>query len=65
MHHFSDVYYGVLIVWKCRIADLKESDLKVFVLIPALLKRDKIHLVIVDFDTGLCGGAKLNEKRSF
>ena len=21
-----------------------------------MLKRDKIHLVIVDFDTGLCGG---------
>ncbi len=48
-----------------ELADLIEWDLKVSVSMPALCRMDIIHLVMVDLDTGLCGGAKLSQNLSF
>ena len=48
-----------------ELADLREWDLNVFVSMPALSRRDIIHLVIVDLDTGLCGGQNLAKRSLF
>ncbi len=45
-----------------ELADLKEWDLNVFVSMLSFPRRDIIHLVIVAFDIGLCGGTKLSQR---
>ena len=43
-----------------ELAAFTECDLKLFVSMPALFKIEIIHLMMVGFDTGLWGDAKLS-----